>query len=88
MQDGGYRHLPVVEQGKVVGVVSRGDFHGLGDGPPRRGDRPVGPHLTAATRIAARRRAQDRALAPAHKGRGKQDEWAWPRVMFLEHGVH
>jgi CBS domain-containing protein len=29
MQDGGYRHLPVVKQGKVVGVVSRGDFRGL-----------------------------------------------------------
>jgi CBS domain-containing protein len=29
MQDGGYRHLPVVDQGRVVGVVSRGDFRGL-----------------------------------------------------------
>jgi CBS domain-containing protein len=29
MQDGGYRHLPVVDQGKVVGIVSRGDFRGL-----------------------------------------------------------
>lgn len=27
MQDGGYRHLPVVEDGKVLGVVSRRDFH-------------------------------------------------------------
>jgi len=29
MQDARYRHLPVVEQGKVVGIVSRFDFRGL-----------------------------------------------------------
>jgi predicted transcriptional regulator len=29
MQDGGYRHMPVVEAGKVVGIVSLGDFNGL-----------------------------------------------------------
>ena len=28
MADGGYRHLPVVEQGRVIGVVSRRDFFG------------------------------------------------------------
>ena len=29
MRDGGYRHMPVVDQGRVVGIVSRGDFRGL-----------------------------------------------------------
>ncbi len=28
MRDGGFRHLPVVEQGKVLGVVSLRDFFG------------------------------------------------------------
>jgi CBS domain-containing protein len=28
MWDGGFRHLPVVKAGRVVGVVSRGDFKG------------------------------------------------------------
>ena len=26
MWDGGYRHLPVVKEGKILGIVSRGDF--------------------------------------------------------------
>ena len=29
MQDGGFRHLPVIGDGRVIGVVSRGDFRGL-----------------------------------------------------------
>jgi CBS domain-containing protein len=29
MRDGGYRHMPVVEDGRVVGIVSHGDFRGL-----------------------------------------------------------
>jgi len=28
MQDGGYRHLPVVDNGHLVGIVSRRDFAG------------------------------------------------------------
>lgn len=29
MEDCGYRHIPVTENGKVVGIVSRGDFKGV-----------------------------------------------------------
>jgi CBS domain-containing protein len=29
MRDGGFRHVPVVEHGAVIGIVSRGDFRGL-----------------------------------------------------------
>jgi predicted transcriptional regulator len=29
MRDGGYRHVPIVERGTIVGIVSHGDFHGL-----------------------------------------------------------
>lgn len=29
MNDGGFRHLPVVEKGKILGVVSRNDFTGV-----------------------------------------------------------
>ena len=28
MSNGGYRHLPVVADGKILGIVSRGDFKG------------------------------------------------------------
>lgn len=28
MQDGGFRHLPIVDNGRLVGVVSHGDFPG------------------------------------------------------------
>lgn len=29
MSEGGFRHLPVVEEGAIWGVVSRGDFKGM-----------------------------------------------------------
>jgi CBS domain-containing protein len=29
MHDGGFRHVPVVDDGVVIGIVSRGDFRGL-----------------------------------------------------------
>ncbi len=29
MQDGGYRHLPILDAARIVGIVSRGDFCGL-----------------------------------------------------------
>jgi CBS domain-containing protein len=29
MNDGGFRHLPVVEDGKIIGIVTRGDFTGI-----------------------------------------------------------
>jgi len=32
MWDGGFRHVPLVEEGKIVGVVSRGDFKGAEHG--------------------------------------------------------
>jgi CBS domain-containing protein len=29
MRDGGFRHVPVVHEGVLIGIVSRGDFRGL-----------------------------------------------------------
>lgn len=29
MQDGHFRHVPVIEAGRIVGIVSHGDFRGL-----------------------------------------------------------
>lgn len=29
MQDGGFRHIPIIDGGRLVGIVSRGDFRGM-----------------------------------------------------------
>jgi CBS domain-containing protein len=29
MQDGGYRHLPILDGTRIVGIISRGDFSGV-----------------------------------------------------------
>jgi CBS domain-containing protein len=29
MQDGGYRHMPILDGTKIVGIISHGDFTGL-----------------------------------------------------------
>ena len=29
MNDGGFRHVPVTENGRIWGIVSRGDFKGM-----------------------------------------------------------
>ena len=29
MSEGGFRHIPLVKNGRILGVVSRGDFNGL-----------------------------------------------------------
>ncbi len=29
MNDGGFRHLPVIESGRIWGIISRGDFKGM-----------------------------------------------------------
>ena len=29
MRDGGFRHIPVIDEGRIAGIVSRGDFRGL-----------------------------------------------------------
>jgi CBS domain-containing protein len=32
MRDSGFRHVPVVEGGRLIGIVSRGDFHAAEQG--------------------------------------------------------
>ena len=44
MSDEGFRHLPVVENGSIWGIVSRGDFKGMEIDQLDRGRSPVGMH--------------------------------------------
>jgi CBS domain-containing protein len=46
LEGGRYRHLPIVEDEKVVGIVSRFDFAGIELDRLERRDRPVGADLT------------------------------------------
>jgi signal-transduction protein with cAMP-binding, CBS, and nucleotidyltransferase domain len=47
MEHGRYRHVPVVDGGRVVGIVSRFDFSGIELDRLRRGNRSVGETLMA-----------------------------------------
>ena len=57
MNDGGFRHVPVTENGRISGIVSRGDFKGMEfdefnwDGSPKqRVSRPIErSHLLSKT---------------------------------------
>ncbi len=62
MEDGRYRHLPIVHDGKVVGIVSRFDFTGT---ELDRFDEETGlggPNLTADTRAVATQSVGERFL--------------------------
>lgn len=47
MDDRGFRHLPVVDQGRVVGIVSRRDFTGLEKAQEEAAPRPDERKVTA-----------------------------------------
>ena len=47
MRDGGFRHVPVVHEGVLLGIVSRGDYPRAGAGPAGRGDRDLGADAVA-----------------------------------------
>lgn len=40
MSAGGFRHVPLVKKGRVLGMVSRGDFHGAEQCPDEEGREP------------------------------------------------
>jgi acetoin utilization protein AcuB len=47
MKDGGFRHLPVVSGGKLVGIISTNDIGRLGGELPQIAERPVSDLMTA-----------------------------------------
>ena len=47
MEGGRYRHVPIVDDSKVVGIVSRFDFSGIELDRLDEGNRPVGVDLKA-----------------------------------------
>lgn len=58
MQAGGFRHLPVTEDGKIRGIVSRADFKGMEFEAYRwsqRGDVPALTHRTLAEIVEGRK---------------------------------
>jgi CBS domain-containing protein len=44
MRSGGFRHLPMLQHGRIVGLVSRGDFHGV-EQRPLEEERDLWEHL-------------------------------------------
>ena len=86
MQDGGFRHVPVVEtDGRVIGVVSRGDFRGLEhdrlDEPPRH-RAPVDPHRRPARRLRQRPRRSPQNHRRAHVAWGLVPRGCWPATLL------
>jgi hypothetical protein len=49
MWDKGFRHVPLLKAGKVMGVVSRGDFQDIAQSA-RAGARPLGAHALIGSR--------------------------------------
>jgi len=47
MDERGFRHLPVVDQGRVVGIVSRRDFNGMEKAQDEAAQRADDRHITA-----------------------------------------
>jgi CBS domain-containing protein len=57
MSDGGFRHLPVVDNGKIWGIVARSDFKGMEIDPARRGRPPMGMHPLMRLHLGCLRKA-------------------------------